>query len=143
MTRVGLPHSEITGSTPACGSPMLIAACYVLHRLSLPRHPPSTLSNLTIKCLELIRICAFSTSNTYRILFTYPMYSIVKDTTAIRFRINADCPPQGRPSPPILLGATAAWSVHNRSPLVPISGSGRRLQERRLVELNGIEPMTS
>ena len=36
----GLPHSEISGSTPACGSPKLIAACHVLHRRSKPRHPP-------------------------------------------------------------------------------------------------------
>jgi hypothetical protein len=43
----GLPHSEIPGSKPACGSPRLIAACHVLHRLSAPRHPPYTLSSLT------------------------------------------------------------------------------------------------
>src|SRR5215510_2800097 len=34
---------------PVCGSPGLIAACHVLHRLLLPRHPPCALSNLTIK----------------------------------------------------------------------------------------------
>ena len=34
---------------PACGSPRLIAACHVLHRLLLPRHPPCALSSLTIK----------------------------------------------------------------------------------------------
>ena len=32
-----------------CGSPKLIAACHVLHRLSLPRHPPCALSSLTIE----------------------------------------------------------------------------------------------
>ena len=42
-------HSEIPGSKPACGSPRLIAACHVLHRLLLPRHPPCALSSLTIK----------------------------------------------------------------------------------------------
>ncbi len=55
MTPAGLPHSDISGSKRACRSPKLIAACHVLHRLSAPRHPPSTLSNLTIKCLELMR----------------------------------------------------------------------------------------
>src|SRR5271155_1937643 len=45
----GFPHSEISGSMPACGSPKLIAACHVLHRLLLPRHPPCALSSLTIK----------------------------------------------------------------------------------------------
>ncbi len=42
----GLPHSEIRGSRAACASPRLIAACHVLHRLSVPRHPPCALSNL-------------------------------------------------------------------------------------------------
>ena len=45
----GFPHSEISGSMPACGSPKLIAACHVLHRLLLPRHPPCALSSLTTK----------------------------------------------------------------------------------------------
>ncbi len=42
----GLPHSEIPGSTLARSSPRLIAACYVLHRLSMPRHPPDALAYL-------------------------------------------------------------------------------------------------
>ena len=54
----GFPHSEIPGSMPACGSPRLIAACHVLHRLLLPRHPPCALSSLTIKLTRHIR--AFS-----------------------------------------------------------------------------------
>ena len=45
----GFPHSEIPGSKPACGSPRLIAACHVLLRLLLPRHPPCALSSLTTK----------------------------------------------------------------------------------------------
>ena len=45
----GFPHSEIPGSKPACGSPRLIAACHVLHRLLAPRHPPYALSSLIIK----------------------------------------------------------------------------------------------
>ena len=40
---VGLPHSEIRGSTIARISPQLIAACHVLHRLLVPRHPPNPL----------------------------------------------------------------------------------------------------
>ena len=47
--RSGFPHSEISGSTPVCGFPKLIAACHVLHRLFLPRHPPCALSSLTIE----------------------------------------------------------------------------------------------
>ena len=36
---------------PVSGSPKLFAAYHVLHRLSLPRHPPYALSSLTIKKL--------------------------------------------------------------------------------------------
>ena len=43
----GFPHSEIHGSMPICGSPWLIAACRVLHRLSVPRHSPCALHSLT------------------------------------------------------------------------------------------------
>src|SRR5688572_22574082 len=54
ITRNGLSHSEIHGSTPACGSPWLIATCYVLHRLLAPRHPPFALSSLITKVKPLI-----------------------------------------------------------------------------------------
>jgi hypothetical protein len=46
MTPTGLPHSEISGSTPACDSPELFAANHVLHRLLTPRHSPCALSSL-------------------------------------------------------------------------------------------------
>ena len=46
--RMGFPHSEICGSKPARGSPQLIAACYVLHRLSVPRHPRNALLALDL-----------------------------------------------------------------------------------------------
>ena len=46
MTAAGLPHSETPGSQPACGSPRTIAACRVLRRLSVPRHPPCALISL-------------------------------------------------------------------------------------------------
>ena len=38
-----MPHSDIHGSKPARGSPWLFAACHVLHRLLVPRHPPNAL----------------------------------------------------------------------------------------------------
>ena len=43
----GFPHSEIPGSKLMCSSPRLIAACHVLHRLSMPRHSPCALISLT------------------------------------------------------------------------------------------------
>jgi hypothetical protein len=45
----GFPHSEIRGLTPTHGSPRLIAVCHVLHRLSVPRHPPDALLRLIAK----------------------------------------------------------------------------------------------
>src|SRR5262249_7290999 len=51
---VGFPHSDIPGSKPACGSPRLIAACHVLHRLLAPRHPLYALSSLIIKLTQYV-----------------------------------------------------------------------------------------
>ena len=39
----GFPHSDISGSMDMCSSPKLFAACHVLHRLLVPRHPPCAL----------------------------------------------------------------------------------------------------
>ena len=47
ITRYRLPHSDISGSMPAYGSPKLFAVNHVLHRLLAPRHPPYALSILT------------------------------------------------------------------------------------------------
>ena len=45
----GFPHSEISGSKDICSSPKLFAAYHVLHRLSVPRHPPlSPYTHLTL-----------------------------------------------------------------------------------------------
>jgi hypothetical protein len=41
----GFPHSEIVGSMLAHSSPTLIAACHVLHRLYMPRHPRIALTS--------------------------------------------------------------------------------------------------
>ena len=71
----GFPHSEIPGSKPACGSPRLIAACHVLHRLSSPRHPPCTLKSLTkLECLTNRRILSLQIY-----LQTYKFDSVVNE----------------------------------------------------------------
>ena len=59
----GLPHSDIRGSQPICGSPRLFAACHVLPRLREPRHPP----------------CALG-------YFAYP-----NDTTSCRYPLGTSC----------------------------------------------------
>ena len=42
----GLPHSDTPGSKLARSSPRIFAACHVLHRLLVPRHPPDALLSL-------------------------------------------------------------------------------------------------
>ena len=39
----GCPIRKSPGQSLLGGSPELIAACHVLHRLSVPRHPPNAL----------------------------------------------------------------------------------------------------
>ena len=88
----GSPHSEIPGSKPACGSPRLIAACHVFHRLLLPRHPPCALSSLIIKFTRthqssrLLCYCASQSHvaliSAHKLLLLFalciPIYSVVK-----------------------------------------------------------------
>ena len=74
--RSGFPHSEIPGSTPVCGSPRLIAADHVLHRLPSPRHPPCALSSLIITLL--LRRSIYSFEFLEIVEFAH-QYSIVKD----------------------------------------------------------------
>ena len=47
ITLSEFPHSEICGSMDICSLPQLIAACHVLRRLLVPRHPPCALLHLT------------------------------------------------------------------------------------------------
>ena len=49
MILIGLPHSEISGSTFATNYPELFAGDRVLLRHSAPRHPPCALCSLTYK----------------------------------------------------------------------------------------------
>jgi hypothetical protein len=51
FAQVGFPIRTSSDITPVCGFPKLIAACHVLHRLFLPRHPPCALSSLTIELI--------------------------------------------------------------------------------------------
>jgi hypothetical protein len=55
-----LPHSEIPGSPIARISPGLFAACHVLHRLSVPRHPPDA---LTSRLITGLRVAAETAQN--------------------------------------------------------------------------------
>ena len=54
VRRLGLPHSDIRESTSARLSSRLFAACHVLHRLSVPRHPPNALITLDLSPLTVL-----------------------------------------------------------------------------------------
>ena len=55
ITAGEFPHSEICGSADICSCPQLIAACHVLLRLPVPRHPPYALCHLTFAALAIKR----------------------------------------------------------------------------------------
>jgi hypothetical protein len=87
---VGFPHSEISGSRPVSGSPELIAAVHVLHRLWLPRHPPYALCSLTLSLRHASSRARDSTSESFATPFRvfvqncypwtfYPHYSVFND----------------------------------------------------------------
>ena len=48
ITLSEFPHSDICGSMDICSLPQLFAACHVLLRLPVPRHPPYALLHLTL-----------------------------------------------------------------------------------------------
>ena len=56
MTRMGFPHSDISGSKHICCSPKLFAAYHVLHRLPMPRHSPYALLRLNYLYVQSSRI---------------------------------------------------------------------------------------
>ena len=56
MTPAGFPHSDTPGSKAVCASPGLFAACRVLRRLPMPRHPPCAFGILAISVDHLLRL---------------------------------------------------------------------------------------
>ena len=70
----GFPHSDIGGSPDICSSPPLFAACHVLLRLLMPRHPPCALS-----CLTLLRIALRIRSGLFALCFLYYLAVILLD----------------------------------------------------------------
>ena len=130
MSQSGFPHSEIPGSKPACGSPRLIAACHVLHRLLAPRHSPYALSSLT-KCSLHLMNC-FPTLRLEKprcVVKKLPIaeYSVVKKPSSY-----CDAATEVAISNLFASDATAFLACRALAP-----------KGRRLVENTGIEPVTS
>ena len=79
ITTGEFPHSEICGSMDICSSPQLFAACHVLHRLPVPRHPPYALLHLTLssplRALHKVFL-AKESSGFSRFIVEYPIASL-------------------------------------------------------------------
>ena len=126
IDRGGFPHSEISGSTPVCGSPKLFAACHVLHRLLAPRHPPYALSSLTFnprnRCRRRLPIGRTRTKaptppehfDTLRVVWSEKLpfagYSVVKEPPPVAI------PPKGTMRPARNRRGTAAGSPRSNGP---------------------------
>ena len=78
-----MPHSDIHGSKPARGSPWLFAACHVLHRLLVPRHPPNALIALEINPPCTGAIHTLSGASNPAAQQANPCYSHMQHTPAI------------------------------------------------------------
>jgi hypothetical protein len=112
MTRTGLPHSEISGSKPVCGSPKHIAAYHVLHRLLTPSHPPQTLRSLTF---VFSRVTVYPLENgrtvvTYLKMFRLP-YEVVKDQKIVGLKF---CGPERSRTADLLLAKQALYQLSYR-----------------------------
>ena len=123
----GFPHSEICGSMDICSSPQLIAACHVLHRLLMPRHPPCTLSSLisfmwVITLEKLISFYPFTEKLKISFFFTHHCFAL--------FNFQIAKPP------------TSWIEVHHFS-VVFFWLLFFSLKEKQLVGLSGLEPPTS
>ena len=66
------PHSDICGLSDICSSPQLFAACHVLLRLPVPRHPPCALFCLTSFLMYSVTL-AFLFSNGFTFLLVLPL----------------------------------------------------------------------
>ena len=138
MTLAGLPHSEIPGSKRACRSPRHIAACHVFHRLSVPRHPPSTLSNLTIKCLDLMRSAvrrlAYALEGATSLL-------CISSLLSTRIQLSKKLRSRGPTLETIVIDCFHRLSLRDSLDHCCVGG-GSGFGSRELVELIGIEPTT-
>ena len=98
ITRKGLPHSEIFGSTPVCDSPKHIAAYHVLHRLLTPSHPPQTLRSLTLLSFSRANCPSLFMTDCIGLLKIYvlPYIQLSKNKKFIKKFLNFYGPERGR-----------------------------------------------
>ena len=134
MTPAGFPHSDISGSMPVSGSPKLFAAYHVLHRLSLPRHPPYALTSLTIKYFTISP--TLRTTHLHEFFSRFGAYCLPHYTlcncqrTVIQFEVHR------------ILGVIESLELSSTC-FLNSTNSMNSLTHNSLVEVNGFEPMTS
>ena len=155
-----MPHSEIPGSKPVRGSPRLIAAYHVLHRLSAPRHPPNTLKALDrshyqhppLGRVTRLAPCAGVIRKT--ICFKHirghcgqanPRWSLVVQSLAARKndRICFLFTMTDSTHQPLRRKCEFGFSKDASSPKAAPAAQKPRQQSANLVEPDGIEPTTS
>ena len=87
-SRSVFPHSDICGSRLICSSPQLFAACHVLPRRHVPRHPPYALCSLIflLVYLSLHTSQKNSMTSTRPNRFASPAFRLT--LLFLRFRIN-------------------------------------------------------
>ena len=101
-----MPHSDIHGSKPARGSPWLFAACHVLRRLLVPRHPPNALLSLEIR---------YASHNAYLTMHrNHPQESVARCQSPVA-RDNQNQRPTLKPRTDP--HTNHSRSAHNKSPL--------------------------
>jgi hypothetical protein len=140
VTPGGLPHSDIRGSAPACGSPRLIATCYVLHRLLAPRHSPIALSSLITKFLHRQFRSRGTNNRTQRTVICPDIFSMCSFQRTARW----PAPGQGLAPPPggrSGKSASPAQSSNRRLETSIVSGLPAR-PARKVVGVTGLEPVT-
>jgi hypothetical protein len=154
--KVGFPHSEIAGSKVAHTSPALIAACHVLHRLCMPRHPRNTLTSRLR-----VRTTNDSAGDRFENLTTRPRWRDNADNksqpllsnnmssclrtrytaTASILRTHSQCQ-SGEQFPMIALIVTNAKLMSSSLEKLPLPISANARHKQLMVELNGFEPLT-
>jgi hypothetical protein len=122
LWQMGCPIQKSPGQCLFSGSPKLIAACHVFHRHPAPRHPPFSLNSLAIK-MPLYYLFFFKSR---RVCRCHSLYSVFKEQQGILPRAQGSKPKAESPSQP--------YGTSN-SELSALNPS--------MVEVNGIEPMTS
>ena len=81
----GFPHSDTRGSRAACASPRIFAACCVLRRHTVPRHPSRARIRLAARALGALRpVSSFGCVATYAPLANFQTVRAVKDRTLLR-----------------------------------------------------------